>query len=96
VAPSHRRGGGAVDGQRCSGRGRSRRVSKIEQPRDGALDSEVRYRSRLLAAQPERIDDETAERVVADAELLAETGHNGVVSMAGARLGEHLPAELPE
>jgi len=72
------------------------REDTLDQSGHKALDSEVRYRSRLLAAQPERIDDETAERVVADAELLAETGHNGVVSMAGARLGEHLPAELPE
>lgn len=61
------------------------------------LDSEVHYRIRLLAARSERIDEETAERVAADARLLGERGHNGLVSMVRGRLGEDLPdGALPE
>lgn len=55
------------------------------------LDSEVHYRIRLLAAQSERIDGDTAERIAADARLLGERGHNGLVSMVRGRLGDHLP-----
>ncbi|MFB6171143.1 MAG: hypothetical protein ABEJ23_01320 [Haloarculaceae archaeon] len=59
--------------------------------RHQSLDGEVHYRIRLFAARPERIDAETAERIVADARLLRERGHNGLVSMVRRRLGDHLP-----
>lgn len=55
------------------------------------LDSEVHYRIRLLAARDDSIDAARAERVVADAKLLGEHGHNGLVSMVRSRLGESLP-----
>lgn len=55
-----------------------------------ALDGEVHYRVRRYAVTPDSIDEATAERIVADAELLRETGHNGIVSMVEGRLGDHL------
>ena len=59
-----------------------------------ALDGEVHYRIRTYAAKSDTIDAETAERIAADARLLGETGHNGIVSMVEGRLGDHLPDDL--
>lgn len=57
------------------------------------LDGEVHYRIRLFAARGD-IDEETAARIAADARLLGDCGHNGLVSMVRSRLGEDLHGEL--
>lgn len=55
-----------------------------------ALDRDVGYRVRLLAAHPDRID---ISSVVADTRLLADHGHNATVSLVTGRLGEYLPTD---